>query len=110
MFDEERQERYKARSLQRYGEGEEYTLSYTVKGKEKTLKAKHTGGWIWETEVNYGDGKIRTLEYYTDKSGHGLWRNNKQVLGTCQYHAPRSRSGMGSPPHVRGPHLSIPLE
>jgi hypothetical protein len=91
---EERQESYKARSLQRYGEGEEYTMRYTVKGKEKTLKTKHTGGWIWKTEVYYDDGKIRTFEYYTDKNGQGLWRNDKQILGTCQYNAPRSRSGM----------------
>ena len=96
MFDiyEERQERYKARTLRRYGKDEAYTLRYTVRGKEKILKAKHTGGWIWQTEVDYGDGKIRTLEYYTNKDGQGLWRNDKQVLGTCQYNAPRSRSGM----------------
>ena len=90
----EQKERYKAGSLRRYGEGEAYTLRYTVRGKEKTLKAKHTGGWIWQTEVDYGDGKIRTLEYYTDKNGRGLWRNDKQILGTCQFYAPASRSGM----------------
>lgn len=90
----ERQERYKARSLRRYGEGEEYTLRYTVRGEEKTLKGKHKGGWIWETEVDCGDGEIRTYEYYTDKNGEGLWRNDRQISGTCQYHAPTSRSGM----------------
>ena len=96
MFDifEERQERYKAGSLRRYGEDEPYNLRYKVKGKVRTLNAKHTGGWIWKTEVDYGDGKIRTFEYYTNKNGHGLWRNDKQILGTCQYKAPRSRSGM----------------
>ena len=96
MFEivEERQERYKVGSLRRYGEDEPYNLRYKVKGKVRTLKAKHTGGWIWKTEVEYEEGKIRTFEYYTNKSGHGLWRNGKQILGTCQYHAPRSRSGM----------------
>ena len=91
---EEKQERYKARSLQRYGEGEEYTMRYTVRGKVRTLKAKRTGGWIWSTEVYYGDVKVGTNEYYTDKNGQGLWRNDKQILGTCQYNAPVSRSGM----------------
>ena len=90
----EQKERYKPGSLRRYGEDEPYNLRYKVKGKVRTLKAKHTGGWIWKTEVYYGDVKVGTNEYYTDKNGHGLWRNDKQVLGTCQYHAPRSRSGM----------------
>ena len=90
----EQKERYKPGSLRRYGEDETYTLRYTVRGEKKTLKARYIGGWIWSTEVYYGDVKVGTNEYYTDKNGHGLWRNDKQVLGTCQYSAPRSRSGM----------------
>ena len=67
--------------------------------KVKNLKKD---GLYWEWKIEYetedeslfGDTYFID-EYHTNNSGQGLWRNGRQVLGTCQYQfLPRTKSGM----------------
>lgn len=75
--------------LRQYGKGDEYVVENSITGK-LMFTEKHVGGWQWAIEDDLGI----VFEYHTDKDGNGLWRNGKQLLGTCQYSAPITRSGM----------------
>jgi hypothetical protein len=75
--------------LWRYGEGDSYTLVHRMTG-ETYGNGVHLGGWIWTVQDEDG----RETDYRTDKDGYGLWVNGRQTTGTCQYRAPRTRSGM----------------
>ncbi len=49
---------------------------------EMTLVDRMTGKRIpYITRYRYVEYK----EYHTDKEGYGLWRGNRQILGTCQF-------------------------
>lgn len=40
------------------------------------------------------DGNGHEYTYNTDNDGCGLWRNDEQIMGTCQYKACKTISGM----------------
>ena len=75
--------------LRQYGKDERYAVRNYITGKV-VYTGKHFGGWQWAIEDDLGT----VFEYHTDRDGYGLWRNGEQILGTCQYSAPITRSGM----------------
>lgn len=80
--------------LKRYGGGDTYHLKNTMTKEVLPNELVHRGGWKWEAKIeNPFTGQIEIDEFYTDKDGCGLWKNGKQILGTCQYSACATASG-----------------
>lgn len=80
----------KVARLERYGKGDTYRIaSRTTKAVMETVYT-HTGGWMW---VELDDDGSVLCRCRTDKDGRGLWIDDRQVLGTCQYRAAQTASG-----------------
>lgn len=75
--------------LEQYGKGEKHKYYDRITG-EYSFTETSVGGWKWAIEDEYGC----VTNYKTDTDGCGLWRNGNQILGTCQYSTPKTRSGM----------------
>lgn len=54
----------------------------------KNLSSYGKCGWTWTEEY---EGEKHDCS--TNGNGEGLWENDKQVLGTCQFHLPKTRAG-----------------
>lgn len=59
--------------------------------------AEYGNGWSFSvTYVDEFTDELRFVSYRTNTEGHGLWRYHghepKQILGTCQFSLPRTRS------------------
>lgn len=80
----------KVANLERYGEGDTYHLKNEMTKEVMETEYVHSGGWTWD-ELN-DDGTV-ICRCRTDKDGRGLWIDDKQVLGTCQYRAAKTASG-----------------
>ena len=53
------------------------------------------GAWYWTVEydgvpgIDHFDRVER--HYHTNRDGEGLWRGDRQILGTCQFSLPADR-------------------
>jgi len=55
---------------------------------------EHGRGWQWSQSFTSPIGETEAAEYCTNFSGDGLfiWPGGHQILGTCQFYLPYSRS------------------
>lgn len=58
----------------------------------KNLERYGDSGWEWTEVVENGftDDTTR-VNCHTNRAGKGLWYDDRQVLGTCQFSLPRDR-------------------
>ncbi len=78
----------KIKNLKFYGDGEKETFYNRMTG-ERAFDHITRGGWTW-TIIDKNGIK---MYFYTNKDGEGLWLNDKQIQGTCQYHSCKTYSG-----------------
>lgn len=56
----------------------------------KNLESYGDSGWTWTEEVTNAAGTEKR-NCSTNQQGDGLWYDDKQVSGTCQFQLPRKR-------------------
>ena len=60
-----------------------------MKVKVSVREVTQTRGSLFSATVTVFEwGETKTYDVHTDKYGSGLWIDDKQVTGTCQFFAP----------------------